>query len=453
MSRLQRQNTLGICTVTPSSSQPSTLNRPSPYPLHSSIANASVATTSNAVPATANAVPSSSFSHPESSSSLLSSADEEAPFASRPSDARVPVQDLGVKPNVLPREMGTLKRADLEVADTGTIKRIAQIVAVPSNLPREQMLEQIFAGRDVIPIPRKHRSLRVAATEKGIVVRTGIDKGLARPALKAIKGYNPHKEDIVAMARKEMGPQSPVPTEVGSPPPNPADLSLPEDRPTCILNKGKSVDRSVNGGDSVAASPYGRPTRVPLGRLVPADFSRPPIPTPMDSGSDYESEDDEMYPFEEVRAVEEMHAFEEVREVEEDPSRDQDTGVEYTYPPSNPESREWLEEMGSQIQSDAKELFDKASGARNEITNIVAIGILVDHDLNAVEKMYRQLSQHITRVAGPRLMRRIKERAAEIELPPFEEDSYVDENRPQAVPTGHPGQYVYDPAAGAHAQE
>ncbi|KAI9059445.1 hypothetical protein FKP32DRAFT_1148615 [Trametes sanguinea] len=439
MSRLRRQNTLVIQPI-----QQHDLPHPGPsttHPSHPSTANASsstsraLPTTSEATPATANVVTTTTNSLPDTSPSLQFYADEEAPFDGGASDVRVAVQNLGQKPNILPREMGTLKRADLEAADTVSLKRLAKILMVPHHKSREEIINHIFAQRAVVPKPRKHRSLRVAATEKGIVKRNGIDKGLARPGLKVVKDYNPHKEAISAKARQEMGPQSPVPTDVGSPPPNVADVPEPENRPSCILDKGKGVDRSLDGDNSVAPSPYERPARVPLGRLVPADFSRPGMPTPAESTSD----SDDYEP--------------EVIENEVDPTQGEDSRRVYTYPPPNPQSPGWLATMGWRIQQETEGLTQEVDSVRATIDAAVVQGSLTDAELRRVRETYRKLAESIGRVAGPQFMQRLFERALEIEgeLEPFEEDTYVDEDRGenQALPVE---QYAYNPAEGAQAQ-
>ncbi|CDO68518.1 hypothetical protein BN946_scf184998.g15 [Trametes cinnabarina] len=361
------------------------------------------------------------------------SVDESAPFDAGASNVRYRVQNLGIPLNYLPREIGILKRVDLEKEDLVTLKRWCKLLMVPYHKSRSQILDNIFANRTVVPyLPRRHRSLRIAATEKGIVLRHGIDKGLARPALKIIQGYNPHKDEIAAKAREEMGPQSPVPTEVGSPPPSVAELPQPEHatrstaRCSCPLDKGKGVDRSRVEDETVVQSPYPRPTRVPFGQLRPADFSRNHRFEEPDTSSDpsYEYED-----------------------TDQDAVHRQDTGLRYAYPPREPDDPSWLSNMRWGIEEDATHLDLSVQGVRDWIHGLCVEGNLAEAEALEVEGMYKLLSQHIAHVAGKDVMQKIIQRAKEIELPPFEVDDYT-EHAPRFVPA----EEHCDPQAQAEAE-
>ncbi|KAJ8497026.1 hypothetical protein ONZ51_g710 [Trametes cubensis] len=211
---------------------------------------------------------------------------EAAPLAASSSaigGVRVPVQNLGLKPNVLPPVVAYFTRNDLAKESAVELKRWAKMFMVPSHKKPSEILDHIFAERTFVPTYlRRGRSLRTAAVERGIVRRNNIDHGRPRTLLKSVKNYNPHKTAIVEKAREELGPQSPVPTEVASPPPelptspiqlpsparpaSPAQETPDSDGPSRI-DKGKGVDRSGYEPEEEIESPFLRPSRVPLGQM------------------------------------------------------------------------------------------------------------------------------------------------------------------------------------------
>ncbi|KAI8976401.1 hypothetical protein BD414DRAFT_167820 [Trametes punicea] len=324
--------------------------------------------------------------------------------------------------------MGLLERKDLAKENMVTLKRWAKLLMVPAYKTRSEILDHIFANRKYVPYcPRRQRSLRVAATEKGIVKLNDIDRGKARTALKAIKGYNPHKDAISQKAREEVGPQSPVATDVGSPPRGrPSSLEPEVGSSSRRLDKDKGVDRGGDDEPVEAESPYPRPSRVPLGQLTAGRlaaqslaFHSSLIPT-----SDIEDLD--------MRAgVRSRPLFGERGDGGgpgriEDPARGRDSGTEYIYPPRDAQKTDWLDLMGWGLEEDAKRLEQEVQRIRELVNSIVIEGTLAMVELDEDRAMYHKLLGYVEHVGGAKCAEYILRLAEEIDVPEYVEDDYVD---------------------------
>ncbi|KAI0331561.1 hypothetical protein GY45DRAFT_607888 [Cubamyces sp. BRFM 1775] len=367
---------------------------------------------------------------------------EAAPLAASSSavvDIRVPVQNLGLKPNVLPPVVAYFSRKDLAKESAVSLKRWAKMFMVPSHKKPSEILDHIFSGgREVVPAYlRRRRSLRTAAVERGIVRRHDIDYGRPRTMLKSVKNYNPHKPAIVEKAREELGPQSPVPTDVGSPPPEiPTSPMYPSrshpasptqgssaSGPSCI-DKGKGVDRGGYGPEEEIESPFLRPSRVPLGQMSKDDLRRR-------TGVDVSPSDsaEQEHPDGSEHGVEYAGEEQEAEDAEEyeDPARGRDTGTLYIFPPENPQKPRWLEDMRLALEQDGLSLQATLSGVRGGVDKVSSEVLIAEAEMEEECAEYTKFVEVIRRLAGPDVVKRIIETASQIEVPEFEIDEYMED--------------------------
>ncbi|KAI0667450.1 hypothetical protein C8Q78DRAFT_994137 [Trametes maxima] len=281
--------------------------------------------------------------------------------------------------------MAHLTRESLENADMVTVKRWAKLLMVPHHKGRAEILDAIFSHRTIVPYPlRKYRSLRVAATEKGIVQRYNIDRqGKMRFAEKRVKGKNPHKVSILREARNKEAPHRGRLE---------AQLVDGEDMATRFSRdeKGKGVDRGDLPSSDVE-SPFERPGRFPLGQLTEEE-----IGTRFCTRLQPEQSDDE--------------------EEEEDRV--------YTYPPPNPMDPEWLTSMQRTLSHDVEDLTANITRIRQEINQAVVDITLADVEMDVECKLYGEFLTRVEHVGGPAVMRALQAMMDTIQVPEYELDEY-----------------------------
>ncbi|KAI0367912.1 hypothetical protein BV20DRAFT_970012 [Pilatotrama ljubarskyi] len=305
--------------------------------------------------------------------------------------------------DVLPSEYVLLKREDLVDEPLPNLKRFAKMVMVPAHKTRKEILDAIFSHRNTVPYcPRKHRSLRTAAVERGLIKRHGIQP--ERPCIEAkmIRGHNPHKKAIWRKSTERPPGQPLTPTEsVASTRQATPEPEEEQSAPLPALDKGKDVDRGDMNTEEIE-SPFPRPTRVPLGQISEAEFGerfggQPPEPSEHDD------------------------------QAEDDPSRGKDSGTVYTYPPPGGEGSHWLPFMRWGIKDDARRLNEELERVREVIDKALVEITLAESEVDEEWKMYDKLLTHIGRVAGPEFVQFLRERAEAIELPEYEEDDYAEQ--------------------------
>ncbi|KAI0641754.1 hypothetical protein C8Q79DRAFT_929764 [Trametes meyenii] len=340
---------------------------------------------------------------PRASNAAPPVADRRTPPIARPTNrpkASRALTTRTVGPTVPQAGMAHLTRESLENADMVTVKRWAKLLMVPHHKGHSEILDAIFSHRAIVPYPvRKHRSLRIAATEKGIVKQYNIDsQGKMRFAEKRVKGKNPHKGAILREARSKDGPplrtaQSLTPTE----PPTPSSggqVDKEELAPRFSRKeKGKGIDRGDLASPDVE-SPFERPGRVPLGQLTEEE-----IGTRFCTRLQPEENDDE--------------------EAEDST---------YAYPPPDPMDHRWLTNMQLTLSREVEKLSFDIGRIRQEVADAVVQVTLADAEMDVECKLYTDFLTRVEHVGGPEVMKALQAMMDTIQVPEFEPDNYESDN-------------------------